>query len=93
MSQGESKPQVVEPQKSCPQPQLKAKTLEALPKNKSNVYSKISVHKKDRKPNPQTQNSVLSMKPKTSSSLGKHSTMESHLLPDPDMDDHDYEEI
>uniref|UniRef100_A0A8C6GPF5 Thymocyte selection associated family member 2 n=1 Tax=Mus spicilegus TaxID=10103 RepID=A0A8C6GPF5_MUSSI len=87
------KPQVVEPQKSCPKPQLKAKTLEALPKNKSNVYSKISVHKKDRKPNPQTQNSVLSMKPKTSSSLGKHSTMESHLLHDPDMDDHDYEEI
>ncbi|XP_052033564.1 protein THEMIS2 [Apodemus sylvaticus] len=91
--EGGVKPRVVEPQKSCPQPELKAKTLESLPKNKSNVYSKISVHKKDRKSNPRTQNSVLSMKPKSSSSLGKSSTMESYFLPDPDVDEHDYEEI
>ncbi|GAB1289021.1 Protein THEMIS2 [Apodemus speciosus] len=88
-----SEPQVVEPQKSCPQPELKVKTLESLPKNKSNVYSKISDRKKHHKSNPQTQNSVLSMKPKSSSSLGRSSTTESYLLPDSDVDDHDYEEI
>ncbi|XP_028615456.1 protein THEMIS2 isoform X2 [Grammomys surdaster] len=86
-------PQAGEPQQSCPQPELKAKTLESLPKNRSNVYSKISVHKKDGKSNPQTQNLALSMKPKSTSSLGKPSTTESHLLPDSDVDDHDYEEI
>lgn len=91
--EGGVKTPVVEPRQSCPQLELKAKTLEAFPKNKSNVYSKISVHRKDGKSNPQPQNSVLSMKPKSSSSLGKHSTTESHLLPDSDIDDHDYEEI
>ncbi|XP_076790172.1 protein THEMIS2 isoform X2 [Arvicanthis niloticus] len=90
--EGLVKPQAVEPKQPCPQPELKAKTLESLPKDRSNVYSKISVHKKDRKSNPQTQNSVLSMKPKSTSPLGKYSTTESHL-PDSDVDDHDYEEI
>lgn len=84
---------VVEPKQSCPQLERKAKTLEAFPENKSNVYTKISDHKKGHKSNPQPQDSVLSMKPKSSSSLGKYSTAESHLPPDPDTGDHDYEEI
>uniref|UniRef100_A0ABK0LQT4 Thymocyte selection associated family member 2 n=1 Tax=Rattus norvegicus TaxID=10116 RepID=A0ABK0LQT4_RAT len=90
--EGGVKARVVEPKPSCPQLERKAKTLEAFPANKSSVYSKIS-NKKDHKSNPQAQNSVLSMKPKSSSSLGKYSTTESHLPPDPDIDDHDYEEI
>lgn len=83
------KPQVAGPQQTCPLPELKGKkkTSENLTKNKSNVYSKLSVKKKDK---PQTQGSVLDMKPKSSS---KCSTTKSHLPPDPDMDDHDYEEI
>lgn len=37
--------------------------------------------------------SVVGMKPKSSSTLSKYSIIESYPLPDPDMDDHDYEEI
>ncbi|XP_051027684.1 protein THEMIS2 [Acomys russatus] len=88
--EGDLKPQVVGPEQTCPLPELKGKTLENLPKNKSNVYNKISVKKK---PSPQIQDSVLGMKPKSSSTLSKTSTTESHLPPDPDMADHDYEEI
>ncbi|XP_075802386.1 protein THEMIS2 isoform X1 [Microtus pennsylvanicus] len=77
---------------SYPQSEPKAKTLKDLPKDKSNLYSKIPVHKKDLKSKTQTKNSALGMKPKSPSTLGKYPIM-SPPLPDPDMDDHDYEEI
>ncbi|XP_012975636.2 protein THEMIS2 [Mesocricetus auratus] len=77
------KSQVIGQQQSYPQPEPKAKTLEELPKDKSNLYSKIPVHKKDLKSKTQTQDSVL----------GKYSITESYPLSDSDIDDHDYEEI
>ncbi|CAH6790985.1 protein THEMIS2 [Phodopus roborovskii] len=87
------KSQVIEQKQSYPQPVPKAKTLEKLPKDKSNLYSKVSVHKKDLKSKTQTQDSVLGIKPKSSSMLGKYSITESYPLPDSEVDDHDYEEI
>ncbi|KAL1777440.1 THEMIS2 [Sigmodon hispidus] len=87
------KSQYIGKHESYPQLKLKAKTLEDLPKDKSNLYSMIPNHKKDLKSKTQTQNSVLDMKPKSFSIVGKYSTIESYPLPDPDMDDHDYEEI
>ncbi|XP_041508663.1 protein THEMIS2 isoform X3 [Microtus oregoni] len=44
---------------SYPQSEPKAKTLEDLPKDKSNLYSKIPVHKKDLKSKTQTKNSDM----------------------------------
>ncbi|XP_006975666.2 protein THEMIS2 [Peromyscus maniculatus bairdii] len=86
--------QVIGQQESYPQPEPKAKTtLEDLPKDKASLYSKIAAHEKDLKSKTQTQNSVVGMKPKSSSTLNKYSIIESYPLPDPDMDDHDYEEI
>lgn len=87
------KPQVIGAKQSCPQPERKVKSLEDLPQNKSNLYSKVFTHKKDHKSKAKSQNSALDVKPKSSSVLDIYPTPESHVLPDPDIDDHDYEEI